>query len=776
MSKNKKSKVPKIDPRTLLRPRLDTLLDRRALGEVDAGALQSGLQALLRDGGSNALFGALLKRLAAAAPAEREAVLAALPALRTDDAVKYLWQQSRDAGREFEERRAGLALLRAMGEDADPDELLPSAQPQPAPPVQPQPAPPTQLQPAPSMPKAGLPPGMRDELTRLRAELAGMPEGEAVKMLAELIAGEIGVGHAGDGRWAAFEAADLAGKIDLYETALAAPEIDAEDAWEMLLEIRTALRPAASPAGRTQYAALVDRLRERDPQAYSAHRVHYLQDAVEDAITEERWDAVPALLAEFVPDIVRGADAFNELADALMYHGQLRTLVDAMRAAWPAYTASADLVPWAAGEFSETLLLLLFYDYMETAPAPSVDDPVFWEATAPYGEFLRSWFERTTRHLTTAAHWTPADFGPAVDADQWTENLAGLFFEFMAEQRRAGVPLTRSELAREPLADLLHRQAVVMPARALKGKSKGKAARPEPPLPSAAALLVPRYEAADRIWTHYLQFPSARPYVLLAAVGSLPAYLHFIARRGLLARAGLAAALAELKPLVAVAVSAVQGLTADPHAVAALEAAWAEDRLAEVIRDPHVPDEVAAPPPAIVPAPARPGALLAFTFKVTYQREPEIWRTIEVLAGHSLLDLHRAIQVAFEFDDDHMYSFYMSGTAWDKDTEFAGAPQHGERGAASARVDTLAWRPRQRFLYLFDYGDEHRFTVQLVGFDPEAPQARYPRIIEEHGDAPQQYPVWDEEAEWDDEDDEDPEDAEDIDDWDVDDVDDADGA
>jgi len=35
MSKSKKNKTPRIDPRTLLRPRLDALLDRRARGEVD---------------------------------------------------------------------------------------------------------------------------------------------------------------------------------------------------------------------------------------------------------------------------------------------------------------------------------------------------------------------------------------------------------------------------------------------------------------------------------------------------------------------------------------------------------------------------------------------------------------------------------------------------------------------------------------------------------------------------------------------------------------------
>ena len=52
-------------------------------------------------------------------------------------------------------------------------------------------------------------------------------------------------------------------------------------------------------------------------------------------------------------------------------------------------------------------------------------------------------------------------------------------------------------------------------------------------------------------------------------------------------------------------------------------------------------------------------------------------------------------------------------------------------------------RLKQRYLYLFDYGDERRFDVQLVSLNPTAPKGRYPRIVEEHGRAPQQYGGWD---------------------------------
>jgi hypothetical protein len=107
-----------------------------------------------------------------------------------------------------------------------------------------------------------------------------------------------------------------------------------------------------------------------------------------------------------------------------------------------------------------------------------------------------------------------------------------------------------------------------------------------------------------------------------------------------------------------------------------------------------------------------------------------------------------------DFDSDHLYSFFMSGRAWDDRTEYV-SPYGEGRSAARVRIGDLGLRMKQRFLYLFDYGDEHRFEVQLVGINPEAPKKSYPRIVESHGEAPPQYGDWDEEwdedEEWDDE-------------------------
>ena len=149
-----------------------------------------------------------------------------------------------------------------------------------------------------------------------------------------------------------------------------------------------------------------------------------------------------------------------------------------------------------------------------------------------------------------------------------------------------------------------------------------------------------------------------------------------------------------------------------------------------------------------------------YVFKVKLMYDKRIWRKIEILGSQTLDDLHMAIQEAFNFDADHLYSFFMIGKAWDvSDFEYYhpeadGGPIEADtrkmlsliRGskpeprlpATTVRVETLKLKPKQKFLYLFDYGDEWRFEVEFLkeGFSEEA---HYPRIIDSRGETPQQY-------------------------------------
>ena len=45
-----------------------------------------------------------------------------------------------------------------------------------------------------------------------------------------------------------------------------------------------------------------------------------------------------------------------------------------------------------------------------------------------------------------------------------------------------------------------------------------------------------------------------------------------------------------------------------------------------------------------------------------------------------------------------------------------------------------------RFLYLFDYGDDNKFEIEVVGIYPQArTDVTYPRLVASQGKAPSQY-------------------------------------
>ncbi len=138
----------------------------------------------------------------------------------------------------------------------------------------------------------------------------------------------------------------------------------------------------------------------------------------------------------------------------------------------------------------------------------------------------------------------------------------------------------------------------------------------------------------------------------------------------------------------------------------------------------------------------------------------DVWREIEVAANQTLADLGEAIPLAFGFTDPHLWSFFLSGKAWDRSTQYAleSAPGLlGEPGARAARrvligdVPFPGVRGTKEFLFLFDYGDEWHFRVKLLRTSATLePDVAYPRVVAKHGKAPPQYEGMEDEEEDDD--------------------------
>lgn len=118
---------------------------------------------------------------------------------------------------------------------------------------------------------------------------------------------------------------------------------------------------------------------------------------------------------------------------------------------------------------------------------------------------------------------------------------------------------------------------------------------------------------------------------------------------------------------------------------------------------------------------------------------------LAVRADQHLTALHDAIQEAFGWHDDHLYSFWLDGTFWgDDDAEYT-SPDMAEEGTRTADVALaeLDLADGARIAYVFDFGDDWRVRLTLrERAEPDG--GSYPRVLERKGTPPPQYPEADE--------------------------------
>lgn len=138
-------------------------------------------------------------------------------------------------------------------------------------------------------------------------------------------------------------------------------------------------------------------------------------------------------------------------------------------------------------------------------------------------------------------------------------------------------------------------------------------------------------------------------------------------------------------------------------------------------------------------------------FRVSLMGDAKVTRDIEIASSASLHTLAQAILTAFDFDFDHAFGFYSGKTPrtlMQSDPKYELFVDLGEEtGALSVKrtkVATAFPKPRHRLTFLFDYGDEWLFQVALIGTGQKTPKVRYPKVLASQGEAPEQYPAWEE--------------------------------
>lgn len=103
--------------------------------------------------------------------------------------------------------------------------------------------------------------------------------------------------------------------------------------------------------------------------------------------------------------------------------------------------------------------------------------------------------------------------------------------------------------------------------------------------------------------------------------------------------------------------------------------------------------------------------MIEYQLKVEFEWNKKIYRIINICGNNSLNDLSDIILESFNFDKDHLYLFNMDNKKYSENNySFLADSKEKSTGVA---IDSLNLSEKQKFLYLYDFGDEWTFIITI---------------------------------------------------------------
>ncbi|MHB1018565.1 MAG: plasmid pRiA4b ORF-3 family protein [Coriobacteriia bacterium] len=104
---------------------------------------------------------------------------------------------------------------------------------------------------------------------------------------------------------------------------------------------------------------------------------------------------------------------------------------------------------------------------------------------------------------------------------------------------------------------------------------------------------------------------------------------------------------------------------------------------------------------------------------------PPIWRRVLVRADMNLHELHRTIQMLFQWYDYHLHRFDVGNRVF----EAPDAEAEGE-DSTKARLGRLGLRAGDAFSYTYDFGDDWVHIVEVEALETVTDQAWLPWVVD----------------------------------------------
>ena len=120
------------------------------------------------------------------------------------------------------------------------------------------------------------------------------------------------------------------------------------------------------------------------------------------------------------------------------------------------------------------------------------------------------------------------------------------------------------------------------------------------------------------------------------------------------------------------------------------------------------------------------GGVQAIRLRVSLlEIEPTIWRSVLVKADIGLYELHRVIQMLFQWYDYHLYRFDIG------ERGFEAPDEESEReDSTRAMLSLLGLHTGDTFEYTYDFGDDWRHLIEVEGIETLSDRALLPWVLD----------------------------------------------
>lgn len=114
---------------------------------------------------------------------------------------------------------------------------------------------------------------------------------------------------------------------------------------------------------------------------------------------------------------------------------------------------------------------------------------------------------------------------------------------------------------------------------------------------------------------------------------------------------------------------------------------------------------------------------MAYQFKIQLSNvtKPPVWRRIIVDERLTFKELHKVIQLVFDWDNCHLYQFSPSGYGSNPVIALPSKDdwEQPEMNAMKTKLNMIFTREKQSFNYIYDFGDDWSHKIVLEKLVPE---------------------------------------------------------